>query len=156
MFGIQVLVFSRNMVNTRNLLVVLDSNIRHLHDPVGRLQPFMMPAASQDTPVAAEAAVIAHLVQLHVAAISRDGFARDGDEPTEVAAAGHARLNAVKGTHVPLSGGGALPVRVADEHTEHGNAGGDDGRADLGVAPDVEGDAVGCFPRSAMYLLCER
>ena len=140
-----MLLFSRNMVNTRSLLIVLDSDIRHLHNPVRRLQPFMMPATSQYAPVAAEAAVIAHFVQLHVATISRDGFARDGDEPTVVAAAGHARLDAVKGAQVPLSGGRALPVGVADEHAEHGDAGGDDGRADLGVAPDVEGDAVGCL-----------
>ena len=150
-----MLVFSRNMVNTRSLLVVLDSDIRHLHDPVGRLQPFMMPAASQNAPVAADAAVIAHLVQLHVATIIRNGFARDGDEPTVVAAAGHARLDAVKGAEVSLPGGGALAVGVADEHAKHGDAGGDDGRADLGVAPDEEGDAVSCAPRSAMCFLFE-
>ncbi len=141
------------MLNTPSLLIVLDSDIRHLHNPIRRLQPFVMTTASQDAPVAAEAAVIAHFVQLHVATIRR-GLARDGDEATKVVA-GHARLNAVKGAQVPRSGGRALPVGVADEHAEHGDAGGDDGRADLGVAPDKEGDAVGCVSRSAMCFLSE-
>ena len=88
-------------------LLILDSNICHLHNPVLCLRPQTI--VSQDASVAA---VVAQLAQLYVAVI-RGGSARDGHEPAVVP--DHARSLVAVAAGVLVGG-----LDVADEYVEHG------------------------------------
>jgi len=108
--------------------LVLDGDLARPHDLSGPVD-----LAVQDAPLAAVVLLGA----------LRDARGRDGERRL---------LGAVL---APQRRGGALAVRVgevvllgrradlAHEHAQHGDAGGDDGHAGLGVAPDEEVDAGG-------------